>query len=140
MTRGTAVVRALCCACVFIAPLLISAAAFEDLGRASVSVHVSASNDDSNDNVETLSGGRTPPRRHGITNGVAVGVAEEEALANDAADAAVDGVRTRYPAEETFRHVYLAGAAYCDRGLATWDCQYCNGTSVRDVTGEAKGE
>lgn len=39
----------------------------------------------------------------------------------------------QYPAVETYRQVYLAGAAYCDKGLDTWQCLYCNGTTVRDV-------
>lgn len=32
-----------------------------------------------------------------------------------------------YPAVETYRQVYLAGAAYCDKGLDEWTCLYCNG-------------
>ena len=43
------------------------------------------------------------------------------------------GTAAEYPAEETYRQVYLAGAAYCDKGLEAWQCLYCNGTSVRDV-------
>ena len=30
--------------------------------------------------------------------------------------------------------VWLAGAAYCDAGLASWQCLYCNGTRVSDVS------
>ena len=38
-----------------------------------------------------------------------------------------------YSSAESERFVFLAGAAYCDAGLETWTCPYCNGTNVVDV-------
>ena len=38
-----------------------------------------------------------------------------------------------YSSEESERFVFLAGAAYCDAGLESWTCPYCNGTDLVDV-------
>ena len=38
-----------------------------------------------------------------------------------------------YSSEESARFVFLAGAAYCDAGLESWTCSYCNGTTLVDV-------
>ena len=38
-----------------------------------------------------------------------------------------------YSSEESARFVLLAGAAYCDAGLESWTCPYCNGTDLVDV-------
>ena len=38
-----------------------------------------------------------------------------------------------YSSEESARFVFLAGAAYCDAGLESWTCAYCNGTRLVDV-------
>jgi len=41
--------------------------------------------------------------------------------------------RAPYDHTESQRFVFLAGAAYCDAGLESWTCPYCNDTSLVDV-------
>ena len=49
-------------------------------------------------------------------------------------DALASRAPSGYDEAEAERFVSLAGAAYCDAGLDTWTCLYCNGTRVSDVT------
>ena len=49
-------------------------------------------------------------------------------------DALASRAPSGYDEAEAARFVSLAGAAYCDAGLDTWTCLYCNGTRVSDVT------
>ena len=56
------------------------------------------------------------------------------AFAARSRDALASRAPSGYDEAEAERFVYLAGAAYCDAGLDTWRCLYCNGTRVSDVT------
>ena len=52
-----------------------------------------------------------------------VGARAEVYSGHSIRDASAGGARGgEYPEAETHRQVYLAGAAYCNKGLETWEC------------------
>lgn len=80
--------------------------------------------------LESLREASNPHRTSRVRD---VRVSSSSARANglDTRDRTERGVA--YSQTESERFVFLAGAAYCDAGLESWTCPYCNGTSLVDV-------